>query len=82
VRVELAETARALALISVAAALLAAASYGVWRGLDDLVGRSLGGQIVSLGLALGVGLAVFVGAARLVGVRELQAVLSLRRRRP
>ena len=55
-------------------------SYGAWRGLDSELGRSLGAQIVSLGVAL-LGSAVAYGlACRTLGVRELQALLSLRRR--
>ena len=36
-----------------AAAALAAVSFGVWDVLDDALGRGLAGQIVSLGVALG-----------------------------
>ena len=35
----------------VAAAALAGAAYGRWYGLDDALGRSLGAQIASVGLA-------------------------------
>ena len=59
---------------------MAAVAYGVWRPLDSALGRSLGGQAVSLGLALLASCAVYLGACRLLGVRELQALLSLRRR--
>jgi putative peptidoglycan lipid II flippase len=79
-RVELGATARATVLIAIAAAALAGVSYGVWRGLDAAVGRSLGGQIVSLGVALVAGLAAYIAACRTLGVRELQTLLGLRRR--
>ena len=79
-RHDLAATARASALITVAAAALAGVSYGVWRGLDDAVGRSLGAQVVSLTVALGAGLLAYGVACRFLGVRELQTLLQLRRR--
>jgi putative peptidoglycan lipid II flippase len=79
-RLEFGATARATLLITIAAAALAAVSYGVWRALDDVVGRSLGGQIVSLGVALGAGFLVYAAACRILGVRELQTLLQLRRR--
>jgi putative peptidoglycan lipid II flippase len=78
-RIDLAQTVRALALITVASAALAGVAYGSWRGLDGALGRSLGAQIVSLSVALGAGLGVYVAAARALGVRELEAVLRLRR---
>ena len=48
--------------VSVAAAALAGASYGVWYGLDQALGRGLGAQIVSLGTALAVGAVVYAAA--------------------
>ena len=80
-RLELAESARALFLITVASAVLAGVAYGVWRLLDEELGRSLGGQIGSLGTALVVGSLAYGFSCRLLGVRELQALLSLRSRR-
>jgi putative peptidoglycan lipid II flippase len=82
-RIELTTTARAFALITVASAVLAGVSYGVWRLLDEALGRSLGAQIASLGTALAVGVLAYAISCRLLGVRELEALLSLRsRRRP
>jgi hypothetical protein len=48
------------------------------RGL----GRSLGAQIVSLGVALVAAALAYALACRILGVRELRALLSLRRRDP
>jgi putative peptidoglycan lipid II flippase len=79
--IDLGRTTDAVIRITAASALLAGACYGVWRPLDDALGRSFGAQVVSLGLALAVGGAVYLTACRLLGVRELQALLSLRRRR-
>ena len=81
--IELVRTARAFVLITVASAVLAGVSYGVWRLLDEALGRSLGAQIASLGAALVAGFGAYAISCRLLGVRELEALLSLRsRRRP
>ena len=80
---ELARTARAFVLITIASTVLAGVSYGLWRLLDEAFGRSLGAQIVSLGAALVAGFGAYAISCRLLGVRELEALLSLRsRRRP
>jgi putative peptidoglycan lipid II flippase len=68
------------ARIAVAAALSAAVAYGVWFGLDAVFGRSLGGQIVSVGGAVLASVGAFLGLARVLGIRELDVLLSLRRR--
>ncbi|HET7855187.1 MAG TPA: murein biosynthesis integral membrane protein MurJ [Gaiellaceae bacterium] len=78
--IELAETARATLRITIASVVLAAVAYPVWRAFDEAVGRSLGGQIVSLGSALFAGGAAYLISCRLLGVRELDALLSLRSR--
>ena len=66
--------------IVAAAAVLAGVAYGVWRGLDDSLGRALWAQLVSVGLALAAGACAYLLSARLLGVRELNALLALRRR--
>jgi hypothetical protein len=58
----------------------AAASFGVWYGLDEVLGRSLSAQVLSVGIGVAAGTAVFLAAAVLLRVRELQALRSLRRR--
>src|SRR5215216_1798753 len=73
-------TARSAVLIATAAIPLAVISYGVWWVLDDMLGRSFGGQFVSLAAALAVGGAAYAFSCRLLGVRELNALLSLRAR--
>jgi putative peptidoglycan lipid II flippase len=45
--------------VTVAAAALAAASYGVWYALDQALGRGLGAQIVSLSAGLSAGALVY-----------------------
>jgi putative peptidoglycan lipid II flippase len=66
--------------ISVAAAALAVVSYGVWDLLDGALGRGLGGQIVSLGTALGLGGVTYVAAAKLLRIAELEQMVRLLRR--
>jgi putative peptidoglycan lipid II flippase len=79
-RMELGRTGDAVVRITAASAVVAGVCYGVWRPLDDALGRSFGGQAVSLGLALAAGAAAYLGSCRLLGVRELETLLSLRRR--
>jgi putative peptidoglycan lipid II flippase len=79
-RIEFGETARAFAKIVLASATVAVVSYAVWRGLDTELGRSVGAQIVSLGLAIGGGVLAYALACRTLNVHELKALLSLRRR--
>ncbi len=67
--------------ICLAAIALAAVSYGVWEVLDDILGRGLLGQIVSLGLGLGLGGLVYVLVARLLRIPELEQIMRLVRRR-
>jgi len=66
--------------ILAAATVAAGAAYGIWRALDELLGRALWAQIVSLGVGLVAGAAVYLAASRLLGVRELEALKALRRR--
>jgi putative peptidoglycan lipid II flippase len=82
-RIELAETTRAFMKITLASVVLGGVAYGVWRALDEQLGRSLGAQIASLGTALLAGGLAYGFSCRLLRVRELKALLSLRsRRRP
>jgi len=63
--------------ITIAAAALAAVSFGVWDLLDSALGRGLGGQIVSLGSALAVGGAVYLALAKLMKIAELEQIMRL-----
>jgi putative peptidoglycan lipid II flippase len=67
--------------ISVAAAVLAAVSFGIWDVLDEALGRGLLGQLVSLGTALAIGGLAYVGVARLLRIAELEQLMRLVRRR-
>ena len=67
--------------ITIAAAALAAVSFGVWDVLDSTLGRGLLGQIVSLGVGLGLGGLVYLGMAKLLRIAELEQIMRLLRRR-
>jgi putative peptidoglycan lipid II flippase len=76
-QIDLTATIRSFVLVTLASALLAAVAYGVWRGLDEALGRSFAGQLVSVGTALVLGGAVYLAACRALRVRELATLLSL-----
>jgi putative peptidoglycan lipid II flippase len=73
-------TAVTLIRIVAASSVLAAVAYGSWFGLDEALGRSLTGQIVSVCGGLVAGGTAYLVACRALGVRELGALLALRRR--
>lgn len=75
--IELTRLLDAAIRITIAAAALAAVSFGVWDVLDSALGRGLGGQIASLGVALGLGGLVYLGAAKLLRIAELEQILRL-----
>ena len=78
---EIGRTLRAVAGILVASALLGVVAYGVWRGLDDLLGRSLLAQLASVIAALTVASAVYGAAVLALRIPEAQQVIGLLRRR-
>jgi putative peptidoglycan lipid II flippase len=67
--------------ITVAAAALAGVGWVVWDVLDQILGRGLVGQIVSLGTALAAGGLVYVAVAKLLRVAELEQMSRLLLRR-
>ncbi len=79
-RIDFARTLRTLVLVTISAAALAGVAYGVWWGLDEVLGRSFLAQVVSLTAALAAGGVAYLAATRLLGVREFEALLSMRRR--
>jgi putative peptidoglycan lipid II flippase len=79
-RIEWRETARSAFRITVASIPLAIVSFAVWWVLDDVLGRSFLGQLVSVSAALLAGGAVYLFSCSLLGVRELRPLLSLRAR--
>jgi putative peptidoglycan lipid II flippase len=76
-RLEGAQTTMITARIAVASALLAGSSWLVWRVLDDLLGRSLGAQLASVGAAGAVGLFVYTRAVLAMRVPEAHQVSRL-----
>jgi putative peptidoglycan lipid II flippase len=76
-RIEFGGTLSSVLKITAASAALAVVAYPVWRVLDETLGRSLGGQVVSLMSALVLGFGVYLISCRLLGVRELEPLLSL-----
>ena len=80
-RIEGRRTLDAYARIAVASLAAAGVAYGSWSGLDALLGRSLGAQTLSVGLAVTAGAAAFLLLARILRIGELDALLSLVRRR-
>ncbi len=78
---ELGRLISAAVRISIAAAGLAAIGWIVWDVLDELLGRGLGGQVVSLGVGLLAGLAVYLSVAKLLRLAELEQMSRLLLRR-
>jgi hypothetical protein len=66
-------------VIVVAATLLGGVSYGVWYGLDMLLGRTLPAQFVSLLGGLTAGGLVYLRMARWLGLDEMRALAAMRR---
>jgi putative peptidoglycan lipid II flippase len=79
---EVARAAAALARITAAAVAGAALGGGVWLVLDQALGRALGAQLVSLGVALAVAAGGYLTACRWLRVGELGSLLALAGRRP
>jgi putative peptidoglycan lipid II flippase len=67
--------------VTIASALLAAVSYFTWDALDAALGRGLGDQIASLGVALLAGLVAYSAAVALLRVPEARQIAGLVRRR-
>jgi putative peptidoglycan lipid II flippase len=70
----------AVARILVASAVLGAIAYGVWRGLDSVLGQGFLGQALALGAGITAGAVAYLFSARLLGIRELDPLLGLRAR--
>ena len=76
-------TATAVVQMLVAGALLGLAAYGAWWGVDQLLGRGLFAQAVSVGLACLVGAAVYalvIAALRVPEGRQLWRLIVRRGR--
>jgi putative peptidoglycan lipid II flippase len=60
-----------------AAALMGAVAYGAWYGLDELLGRSLVAQALSVLVALSAGAAAYAAAVWAAGVPEADQIRRL-----
>jgi putative peptidoglycan lipid II flippase len=80
-RIGFGEVASSFVRVVVAAVIAGAVAYAIWRPLDAVAGRSLGGQLLSLIPAIVGAVVAYFGAGKLLQVREMQALLSLRSRR-
>jgi len=76
-RLEGGETARAVLRILLATAALGVVAYFVWRGLDELLGRTLPAQVVSVGTGLTAGVAVYCAAVLALRVPEAQQIREM-----
>jgi putative peptidoglycan lipid II flippase len=79
-RLELGRLVWTAGRILLASAILAGVSYLVWDLLDEALGRGLGGQIASLGLALLAGAVAYAAAILALRVPEGRQVLRVVRR--
>ena len=83
-RLEGRATARAVAIIAAASALLGLIAYAVWLTLDELLGRSVLAQAISVGAAAAAGGAIFAYAVLwldLPEARQVRAIIVERLRR-
>ncbi len=69
-RIDGARTMRTLLVIAIASALLGLVAWVVWAAVDQVVGRSVIGQILSVGSAAAAGGAVYVASVRWLEVAE------------
>ncbi len=63
--------------IVVATVYCAAAAFGIWWPLDQLLGRSLPAQVVSVGLALAAGGGAYLAAGRILQLSDMEVLASL-----
>jgi putative peptidoglycan lipid II flippase len=75
--IELGQTLQAVARMLLAAALLAAVTYGVWWPLDQALGRSLPAQVVAVGTALTAGAVAYAGAVLALRIPEAHQIVEL-----
>src|SRR3954447_694065 len=80
-RLEGRATARAVAAIAAASALLGVVSYAVWLTLDELLGRSVIAQVISVGGAGAAGTAAFAYSVLWMQLPEARQIRGLIRER-
>ena len=74
------EVGAEVARIAVATAYCTAAAFGVWWPLDQMMGRSLPAQFVSLGLGLLAGAGAYLASGRILQLSGMDVLASLTRR--
>jgi putative peptidoglycan lipid II flippase len=79
-RVEFGEIGDSFVRVAVASAVAGAVGFGAWWAIDSGVGRSFGGQVLSVVPALGLAVGAYLVTCAALRVREMQALLSLRSR--
>jgi len=80
-RLELGRLIVSTLVVGVGSVALAATSLVVWTVLDDILGRALLAQVISLSFALGAGFAAYAGSIAFVGLPEATNFVRLLRRR-
>jgi putative peptidoglycan lipid II flippase len=73
----LTEVAGETVRIVVATAYCTAAAFGVWWPLDQLLGRSLPAQIVTVGLGLAAGGCAYLAAGRILMLSDMDVLVGL-----
>src|SRR4051794_23709723 len=68
---------RAIVKMIGAAVLLAGASYGVWYGLDQALGRSFIAQVISLGIGITAGILVYAFTVWRLHIQEARQIRRL-----
>jgi putative peptidoglycan lipid II flippase len=79
-RLGISAIASSLGRVVVASGIATGVGYPIWWAMDDALGRSFAGQLVSLGVALGLAGASYVAVCRVLGVPELESLRNLVRR--
>jgi putative peptidoglycan lipid II flippase len=75
--VEGSKTVMSVLKMLAASALLGGVAYAGWYALDQALGRSLGAQIASVGVAIAVGLGAYAGAVLLMRIPEAHQIRRL-----
>ena len=75
------ETLSAVMYMLVAAALLGILSWATWSVVDDVLGRTLIAQAISVGTAIAVGLSAYAAAVWGMGLQEARQIQEFLTRR-
>jgi putative peptidoglycan lipid II flippase len=83
-RLEGAQTVMITARVVVASGLMGVVAWGLWTAIDSVVGRSLAGEVTSVGLSIALSIAVYawlVLAMRVPEARQIKQLVESRLRR-